>query len=622
MTSPYNHREFAQLGQPTRVLCLALVLLTAAGAQATDSSLLAGCGLLGTGRLAAAAGQFTRALEQNPRCAEAHLGWGVALLRQGQAEQALQEFELALVLSPDSPAAALGKAGVLAQLGRWEQAEAEYAALAETAVPQASVAAAGQAWILCVRGDYEGALLALDGRPGAAATTLGAYVQAAAEFAQSPERARLAESAPGGGGACVGLGSCLTGAGAAWARQATPALVDAPPLLPPPAAPSTTPLRILSPAEGSSLRGHVMLLMAGRVEGGTYAIARVGGRFAGMSEGLAFAEPLDTAAWPAGEQELSVEAYDAGGHQLGRAAVRVTVLAGDMTLVEPPPAADPWVERELARCLVPQPLPGVASQLRGEIAWRQDRLPEAQTYLTDAFRTDPYLPRVREELLTVSQALGLPVLQGGSRLVRLPTAGRVVALTFDDGPHPKLTPFILDQLDRVGAHATFFLVGKQVEMYPDLAREIVARGHEVASHTYSHQDLTTVTQLDVERELAASRAVLAAVTGRQAVYFRPPGGNYDGQVARAVSLWGFTPVFWTANICDYYQNAKTHVVAGMMRRIQPGGIILLHNGEDLTIEVLPALLQALKTAGYGMESVGELAATRTPTTIRGTYPVE
>ncbi len=622
MTSPYSHRRYHRTIRAVWVLSLVLTCLSAGGARATDSALLTGCGLLSTGRLAAAANHFTRALEQNPRCAEAHLGWGVALLRQGQAEAALPELEQALALSPESGAARIGKAGVLAQLGRWEQAETEYAALAASDSPYASVATAGQAWVLCAQGHPAEALQVLGCNPEAERTPLGAYVRAAAEFALSPGEARLTDVADSPGLAGVGLGSCLTAPGAAWTRQAPPALAVAPPLLTTPAAPTPSAIRILAPAAGSSVRGRVPLLLAGRSAGVAYAIARVGGRFAGLSEGLNFSEPLDTAAWPGGRQELSVEAYDAAGRKLGSAVIPITVLTGDLTLIEPPPASDPWVERELARYLVPQLLPGVASQLRGQIAWQQNRLLEAQLHLTEAFRTDPHLPRVREELLTVSQALGLPIQAGGARLTRLPLAAKVVALTFDDGPHPKLTPYILDQLDRVGARATFFLVGKQVEMYPDLAREIVARGHEVACHSYSHQDLTTVTQLDVERELAVSRAALAAATGRQVVYFRPPGGNYDNQVARAVSLWGHTPVFWTVNICDYYQNPKTNVVAGMMRRVEPGGIILLHNGEDLTIEVLPALLQALKTAGYGMGSVGSLLATRTSAPAGGTYLAE
>jgi peptidoglycan/xylan/chitin deacetylase (PgdA/CDA1 family) len=135
-------------------------------------------------------------------------------------------------------------------------------------------------------------------------------------------------------------------------------------------------------------------------------------------------------------------------------------------------------------------------------------------------------------------------------------------------------------------------------------------------------DLTDLTQLDVERELVTGRQVTAAATGKQALYFRPPGGDYDGQVARAAHLWGFTPVFWSCAITDFSQNPRGHVVAGMMRRIHPGGIVLLHNGEDLTIDILPALLDALQAEGYRMVSVGELAATRNQPVAQGITPAE
>ena len=115
---------------------------------------------------------------------------------------------------------------------------------------------------------------------------------------------------------------------------------------------------------------------------------------------------------------------------------------------------------------------------------------------------------------------------------------------------------------------------------------------------------------EIERELVGSRAVLAEVTGAQATLFRPPGGNWDGAVSRAASRWGFTPVFWTCNLCDFYQNPRDRVVAGMMRQIEPGGIVLLHNGEDLTVEILLPLLEALRSEGYSMLSVSELLATR------------
>lgn len=606
------------------VALASLILSAAAVAAQPGEAVLAGCGLLSTGQTAAATVQFSRALAERPQCPEARVGWGAALLREGEPERALTEFQAALDLNPDWPPARLGRAAALLLLGRWQEAEAEYAALASQDVPEAEEAAAGQAWTLCAQGRFAEAQALLQARPGPeVGPALAAYVLSACEFALNPDSAQVRDGASAARGSYVGLGSCLTAPGAAWLRISPLAVLPAPPLplVPEQHAPAT--LRVLSPAAGAVVGGRIALQVAGSLrQAPERVLASLGNRVVGMSETLTFPEPLDTTTWPSGEHWLSVEARDRRGEVLGRGSVRIVVPERDLTLAEPTEPPDPWVGQTLSRLLAPRLLPGVAEQLRGEVAWHQGRLVEAEARLAEAFRADPYLPRVREELLTVSRALGLPVMQTAAAVRQVPGGQRAVALTFDDGPHPKITPFILDQLDRVGARATFFLVGKQVEMYPDLTREIVARGHEVASHSYTHQDLTSLTELDVERELAASRAMIAAVTGVQVVYFRPPGGNYDARVARAASLWGFTPVFWTCNICDFYQNPRAHVVSGMMKRIEPGGIILLHNGEDLTTAILPDLLRALRGAGYRLDSIGALLATRSTDPSARNYPAE
>jgi len=602
-----------------------LLILSAAGVRAQPGeAVLAGCGLLTIGQTAAATVQFSRALAETPQCPEARVGWGAALLREGEPDRALTEFEAALDLNPHWPPARLGRAAALLLLGRWGEAEAEYAVLASQEIAEAEEAAAGQAWALCAQGRFADAREVLLVRPrGEAGSVLAAYVLSACELALSPETARVRDEASAARGSYVGLGSCLTAPGAAWLHISPLAVLPAPPLGPAPAEPAPAPLRILSPVPGAVVGGRLTLRVAGSLrQEPERVLASLGNRVVGMSDTLTFPEPLDTTTWASGEHWLTVEARDRRGQVVGRGSVRIVVPERDLTLAEPTGSPDPWVRQTLSRLLAPCLLPGVAEQLRGEVAWYQGRLVEAEVRLAEAFRADPYLPRVREELLTVSRALGLPVMQTAAPLRQMPGGQRAVALTFDDGPHPKITPFILDQLDRAGARATFFLVGKQVEMYPDLAREIVARGHEVASHSYTHQDLTSLTPLDVERELAASRAIIAAVTGVQVVYFRPPGGNYDSQVARAASLWGFTPVFWTCNICDFYQNPRAHVVSGMMRRIEPGGILLLHNGEDLTTAILPELLQALKAAGYRLDSVGALLGTRSTAPSARNYPAE
>lgn len=615
---------------------LAVVLAAGAAHAGPHEALRRGCGLLHTGQFAAASSQFSRALAADPRCVEARVGWGTALLGQGQTEMALREFEGALSLEPTLGAAHLGRGAALLSLGSWGEAERSYAQVAATASVSAVPATAAQAWLRCAQGDYLGAGELLRKLPAAANCALADYVLTASEFALYPETARPPALAFTPTGSYVGLGSSLASPNAAWFQAAELAVVAVPiPTRPAGISLRVGQLQIISPLPGARVRGRVQLLIRGGWgPEAHYALITVGGHFAGMSNppslgdvasaeppDLRFEEPLDTTTWPLGRQELQVEVYDAQGRIIGRASVPVLVETGDMTLAEQPRAPEVWVRRQLEAMLSPELLPGVAEQLRGEVAWQQGQLLEAQTHLTAAFRADPHLPRVREELLTVSQELGLPVLHNARRVVRGPSTPRAVAVTFDDGPHPKITPWILDQLDRAQARATFFLVGKQVEMYPELTREILARGHELGSHTYSHPDLTQLTSGDVERELAASRAVIAQATGVQVTLFRPPGGNYDEMVARAVGLWGFTPVFWTCNICDFYGNGREHVVPGMRERIAPGGIILLHNGEDLTTEILPALLQRLQADGFQMCTVSELLSTRTKASPARTYPV-
>jgi peptidoglycan/xylan/chitin deacetylase (PgdA/CDA1 family) len=264
------------------------------------------------------------------------------------------------------------------------------------------------------------------------------------------------------------------------------------------------------------------------------------------------------------------------------------------------------VEQQFLHLLQPTLLPGAEEQKRGQLAFAAGDLSSALRHFSSAFAADAGLPGLREELMAVNHALGLPSPHVPARIDSLRQDLTAVALTFDDGPHPKITPWILDQLDRVDARATFFVVAKQVEMYPDLAREIVARGHEIASHTYNHENLAELSREEIERELIVSRALIFETTGELSPLFRPPGGQYDATVASVAREWGFSPVFWTANICDFYYNPEDRVVEGLCQDITPGGIVLLHNGEDMTTQILPALLQKLQRDGYAMRAVSDL----------------
>jgi len=107
----------------------------------------------------------------------------------------------------------------------------------------------------------------------------------------------------------------------------------------------------------------------------------------------------------------------------------------------------------------------------------------------------------------------------------------------------------------------------------------------------------------IEQELVRSRAAIRRATGVDVTLFRPPGGHYPETVRQAAALWGYTTVFWTANISTYAGDPIPAVEAGLLGDIQPGGICLLHNGEDETVQVLPELLRKLKAQGLKMVTI-------------------
>jgi len=190
--------------------------------------------------------------------------------------------------------------------------------------------------------------------------------------------------------------------------------------------------------------------------------------------------------------------------------------------------------------------------------------------------------------------------------------GKRVALTFDDGPRPPFTQQILDLLKKHDARGTFFVVGKMAEQYPDQVRAIVAAGHELASHSYTHRRMTELTDIEVEDEILRTEAVVRDIADRTTEYFRPPGGHYDRSVREALSRLGYKAVFWGPNITSFPDLPPKQIARALIDRVEPGCIILLHNGEDQTIPALPTLLAGLESLGYEMVTLTELLESGKP----------
>lgn len=181
-----------------------------------------------------------------------------------------------------------------------------------------------------------------------------------------------------------------------------------------------------------------------------------------------------------------------------------------------------------------------------------------------------------------------------------------VAITFDDGPHPGYTPKLLAILKQYNAKATFFLVGEKVEEYPDLVRAEFQAGHSIGNHTYHHVNLTKIPISDVAIEILADEMAIKKVTGVRPHLFRPPGGDYDRNVAKIVNTLGYTLVLWSINPGDYEQPGEGLIEERVLRKIHGGSIILLHDGVQQTVDVLPTILEYLKMEGYRCVTVDEM----------------
>jgi peptidoglycan/xylan/chitin deacetylase (PgdA/CDA1 family) len=207
--------------------------------------------------------------------------------------------------------------------------------------------------------------------------------------------------------------------------------------------------------------------------------------------------------------------------------------------------------------------------------------------------------------VTVRQRLvrGVADLLPPSLLVRRgPTARRQIALTFDDGPEA-LTREYLDVLDRFNARATFFVLGSLLEPRREELLEMVRRGHQVASHGFTHKRFPRMTADELDEELRATAALLPVSPGRPLV--RPPQGATSLSSLMRCALAGYTTVLWSLDSDDCRTESVTQVI-DKLRQSRSGDIVLLHEGQRWTLDALAPILEALGGSGLRCVTVDEL----------------
>jgi peptidoglycan/xylan/chitin deacetylase (PgdA/CDA1 family) len=178
---------------------------------------------------------------------------------------------------------------------------------------------------------------------------------------------------------------------------------------------------------------------------------------------------------------------------------------------------------------------------------------------------------------------------------------RVVALTFDDGPHPTTTEEILEILEDLDVPATFFMVGSHAERQPEIVRRVASTPHGIGNHSYAHFSLTSAPRRAGLRDIKQGRHTLEALTGRSIPLFRPPSGDFDERTLRRLRRRAHTVVMWSVDTRDWTQPGVDAIVDEVRSSVHPGAIVLLHDGggdRTQTVTALPRVIEAVIADGY------------------------
>ena len=185
--------------------------------------------------------------------------------------------------------------------------------------------------------------------------------------------------------------------------------------------------------------------------------------------------------------------------------------------------------------------------------------------------------------------------------------GNYIAMTFDDGPHPKNTPRLLDILRQRNVKATFYVIGNSVNLYPEITRRIVAEGHEIGNHTWNHPNLTKLSNASVRKELDTTRDAIIRATGVQPRTMRPPyGALRTSQREMIHSEYGYPTILWDVDPLDWKRPGTAVVKSRIVSGTRSGSIVLAHDLHSTTVDAMPTTLDALLAKGFRFVTVSQL----------------
>lgn len=178
-----------------------------------------------------------------------------------------------------------------------------------------------------------------------------------------------------------------------------------------------------------------------------------------------------------------------------------------------------------------------------------------------------------------------------------------IAITFDDGPDPYCTERLLDGLKERGAKASFFVMGKQAEAYPELIRRMQEEGHLIGNHTYSHMQLGKNNRENFKAELIKTNELLRGITGEEPQYVRPPYGSWDKSFETELTM---IPVLWTIDPMDWCSSDVNGIVRKVTEKAEENAVILMHDEYESTVKAALEIVDILQKQGYEFVTVDEI----------------